>query len=127
MSQVAALCALALAASPAGAAGSEHGGSEFLAMEKIVVPIVGSDRIEGALKLKLVLTAKDAASLARMTERLPVLRAVSVAAAIEFSRLYASPQTPVDARRLSADLTKALRAAEPGVDRVLIVEVSAES
>lgn len=113
-------------ANPADAAASEQGAVELLPMEKIVVPIVGSDRIDGTLKLKLVLAAKDAASLARLTARLPELRAVSVAGAIEFSRLFASPQTPVDVRRLSADLTKALRAADPGIERVLIVEVSAE-
>lgn len=107
-------------------AASEHAAPEFLTMDQIVVPIVGSDRIEGALKVKLVLAAKDAASLERLTARLPELRAVSVAGAIEFSRLFASPQTPVDALRLSADLTAALRAADPGIARVLIVEVSAE-
>lgn len=100
---------------------------QFLTMPPIVVPIIGSDRIDGSLRLKLVLAASDTASLARLTERLPELRAVSVAGAIEFSRLYASPQTAVDARRLSADLTTALRAADPGIARVLIVEVSAES
>lgn len=119
---------LALASAASAAYGSESAGGapEFLPMTQIVVPIVGSDRIEGALKLKLVLAAKDAASLAHLTKRLPELRAISVASAIEFSRLFASPQTPVDVRRLSADLTTALRNADPGIARVLIVEVSAE-
>ncbi|MET3824904.1 MULTISPECIES: hypothetical protein [Sphingomonas] len=99
----------------------------FVAMPAIVVPIIGSDRIEGSLRFKLVLAANDSASLERLTARLPELRAVSVAGAIEFSRLFASPQTAVDARRLSADLTAALCAEDPGIARVLIVEVSAES
>ena len=118
---------LAAMASAADGAAPAEDAPEFLTMEQIVVPIVGSDSIEGAFKVKLVLVAKDAASLAHLTERLPELRAVSVAGAIEFSRLFASPQTPVDARRLSADLTSALRTADPGIARVLIVEVSAEN
>lgn len=121
------MLALVGVASAADGAESGHATPEFLTMPQIVVPIVGSDRIEGTLKLKLVLAAKDSASLAHLTERLPELRAVSLASAIEFSRLYASPQTPVDARRLSTDLTAALHAADPGIARVLIVEVSAES
>jgi hypothetical protein len=60
-----------------------------------------------------------------LTERLPELRAVSVAGAIEFSRLYASTQTPVNVVQLSAMLTAALRAKNTDVAAVLIVEVSA--
>ena len=99
----------------------------FAAMDQIVVPIVGSDHIEGSLRVKLVLAAKDAGSLDRITATMPELRAVSVAESIEFSRLYASPQTPVDAQRLSATLTTALRGANAGIARVLIVEVFARS
>ena len=117
----------ASATNAADGAAADHSAPQFLAMNQIVVPIVGSDRIEGSFKVTLVLAAKDAASLEHLTERLPELRAVSVAGAIEFSRLFASAQTPVDARRLSADLTTALRATDPGIARVLIVEVSAES
>ncbi|GHH23278.1 hypothetical protein GCM10008023_34060 [Sphingomonas glacialis] len=94
-------------------------------MAPIVVPIVGSDRLDGALHLKLVLAAADPAALARLTQRMPALRAASVAGAIEFSRLYASTRTPVDAARLRAILTAALRAEDADVADVLIVEVSA--
>jgi hypothetical protein len=87
-----------------------HEPPQLVAMAPIVVPIVGSDRLEGALRLKLVLEATDAAGLARLTERLPALRAVSLAGAIEFSRLYASPRTPVNAVVLRAALTAALHA-----------------
>jgi hypothetical protein len=111
---------------PDGAARA-HDVPQFLPMAPLVVPIVASDHLEGALRLKLVLTAKDAVSLARLTARLPELRAASFAGAIEFSRLFASAQTPVNAMRLRADLTTTLRAMDEGVDRVLIVEVSAEA
>jgi hypothetical protein len=93
-------------------------------MAPLAVPIVGGDRLEGALRLKLMLAAKDEAGLARLTEELPQLRAVTVAGSIEFSRLYASSQTPVDVVQLSKDLTKALRAKSADVAEVLIIEVS---
>lgn len=96
-------------------------------MAPIVVPIVGSDRLEGALRLKLVLAAPDPGALARVTKRLPDLRAVTVAGAIEFSRLYASPQAPVNALQLRKNLTKALRADNPDVADVLVVEIAAEA
>jgi hypothetical protein len=98
---------------------------ELVEMSQIVVPIIGSDHLEGALHLKMVLAATDGAGLARLTERLPELRAVSVAGAIEFSRLYASTHTPVNAVQLSKMLTSALRAEDADIAAVLIVEVSA--
>lgn len=97
---------------------------KLLPMAPLAVPIVGGDRLEGALRLKLMLAAKDEAGLARLTEELPQLRAVTVAGSIEFSRLYASSQTPVDVVQLSKDLTKALRAKSADVAEVLIIEVS---
>jgi hypothetical protein len=105
--------------------GAPEGGPLLVEMGPIVVPIVGSGRLDGALRLKLVVSATDAAALARLTQRLPELRAVSVAGAIEFSRLYASPQTPVNAAQLRSTLTAALHAEDAGVADTLIVEVSA--
>ena len=120
---------LAIGASPTAANGPASGSGEphFVSMDAIIVPIVGSDHFEGSLRLKLVLAAKDAEQLDRLTAKLPELRAVSIASSIEFSRLFTSPHTPVDARRLSADLTTALRTTDNGIARVLIVEVSAEN
>ena len=56
---------------------------------------------------------------------MPRLRSATLAAALEFSRLYASPMRAVDAEMLSRDLTTALQHEEPGISRVLIVEVAA--
>jgi hypothetical protein len=56
---------------------------------------------------------------------MPALREKTVAAALEFARLNASGLRAVDAQRLDHDLNAALKAAEPGVSRVLIVEVAA--
>lgn len=100
---------------------------QFVPMPLIVVPIIGSDSIEGSLRFKLVLAAKDEAGKEHLTEKLPVLRAVSVAGAMEFARLFASAQRPVDVSKLSTDLTQVLKTADAQVDRVLIVEVSAVS
>lgn len=111
----------------ANAAGGASAGSapQLVVMDPIVVPIVGSDRLEGALRMKLVLEAADPAALARITKHLPELRAVTVAGAIEFSRLYASAQTPVDAVRLRAALTDLMHAKDHDVSDILIVEISA--
>lgn len=120
-----------LALASTGSANASDGGPgdrpepQFVPMPMIVVPIIGSDTIEGSLRFKLVLAAKDEAGKEHLTETLPVLRAVSVAGAMEFARLFASAQRPVDVGRLSTDLTKALKTADAQVDRVLIVEVSA--
>ncbi len=101
------------------------GDPQLVAMGQIIVPIVGSGRLDGSMRLKLVIAATDAEALARLTERLPELRAITVAGTIEFSRLYASTQTPVNAAQLRSALKAALHAKDAGVADALIVEVSA--
>lgn len=111
-------------AEPVGArSDTAHEPPQILAMKPIIVPIVSSDRLDGALRIKFVLTAPDEAALARLTQKLPVLRAISVGEALEFSRLHASPYMPVDAARLRHGLTTALHDSDVG--SVLITEVSA--
>lgn len=105
---------------------AEGGGTPLLVeITPIVVPIIGSGRIDGSLRLKLVLSARDDAALARLNAHLPKLRAASVAGAIEFARLHASTQAPVDAAKLRSMLTTALHTQDAGVADTLIVEVSA--
>ncbi|MGK6356448.1 hypothetical protein ACMGDH_14650 [Sphingomonas sp. DT-207] len=94
-------------------------------MNEVSVPIIDADRANGALRFKLVLEARDAGTAAGMTARLPELRAATVAAALEFARLNASGLRAVDAARLDHDLTAALKTSEPGLSRLLIVEVAA--
>ncbi|WP_448661393.1 hypothetical protein ACG3SL_12130 [Sphingomonas sp. CJ20] len=112
-----------------GGGGAEAGagaeGLNLVPMEEMIVPIVDADRVTGALRFKLVLQATDPAAAAKMTEELPMLRAATVAAGLEFARLNASGMRAVDVARLDSDLTSALKAAEPGVSRVLIVQVGA--
>ena len=110
-----------------GAEGEEAALAEhhFVPVELIEAPIVVSNRIEGTFRLKLVLEAGDAGDAAEIDARLPDIRAASVAAAIEFARLYASSFAAVDAERLSASMTAALKRADPRIARVLIVEVAA--
>lgn len=115
----------AAATALAASAASPQGVPQLIAMAPIAVPIVGSDRIDGALHVKLVLAAPDASALARLTARLPALRAASIAGAIEFSRLYVSTRTPVNAVALRSALTAALRTEDGDVSDILIVEVAA--
>ena len=102
------------------------GDPHFIALDEIAVPIVGSDRIEGTLRVKLVVEAADAESVAIIENHLPALRATSVAAMIEFSRLHASALAAVNAERLKADMTAALTQEHAAIARVLVVEVIAQ-
>ena len=120
-----AIAAAVASASAANAPLPQREPPQLVVMPPIIVPIVGSGRLDGALHLKLVLAATDAPGLARLTQRLPALRAASVAGAIEFSRLYASPRAPVNAAALRTALTTVLRAEDGAVADILIVEVSA--
>ncbi|RJF85743.1 hypothetical protein [Sphingomonas cavernae] len=110
------------AADPSGvAADTPH----FVPLDRITTPIFGASRIEGELDLAVVLEASGSASAAAMRARIPEMRAASLAATLEFSRLHASGFAPVNAEQLSADLTAALKPVHPGLTRVLIVKVSA--
>nr|WP_269141408.1 hypothetical protein [Sphingomonas sp. IC-56] len=114
----------------ARASGGGGGGAEGLnlvTMEQVVVPIIDADRVSGSLRFKLVLEAANAEAAAKATAEMPMLRQASVAAGLEFARLNASGLRAVDAEELDHDLTAALKIAEPGISRVLIVEVSASS
>ena len=122
-----AVVALAATGTLAFAAPAADAEPHLVAMDEITVPIVDGGRMDGALTVKLVLGTGDADAADRVEAALPLLRSTSVAAALEFSRLYASPMAPVDAERLSNDLGQALRQAEPAVSRVLIVEVAARA
>lgn len=105
--------------------GGEAGSLNLVPMDAFEIPIVETDRLQGRLAFKLVLEGQDAAAAAQMTADLPHLRETAFAAGTEFARLHASGFTAVDAERLDHDLTAALQAADHGVSRVLIVEVSA--
>lgn len=116
----------------AAASGADKGGAgaeglHLVAMEDVSVPIIDGDRADGTLRFKLVLEATDEAAAKRLTATLPLLRATSLSAGLEFARLYASPMLPVDARRLASEMTRALQGQDAGVARVLLVEVEAQN
>jgi hypothetical protein len=123
--------ATALVPFPGGGAQASGGGSaaggglNLVPMDEMVVPIIEADRVAGNMRFKLVLEASDAAAAAKATAEMPELREATVAAALEFARLNASGLRAVDAEQLDHDLSAAIKAAEPGVSRVLIVEVAA--
>jgi hypothetical protein len=108
-----------------GGGGAE--GLNLVTMEPVVVPIIDADRVSGSLRFKLVLEAANAEAAAKATAQMPMLRQATVAAGLEFARLNASGLRPVDAEELDHDLTVALKIAEPGISRVLIVEVAASA
>ena len=118
-------CGVATVAAAAGDGNTGKDGAHMLAMEALTVPIIDGSRADGTLRVKLVLQMADASAVDTASTMLPPLRAASLAAALEFARLYATPMTPVDVERLAGDLTTALHRQDPTVTRVLIVEVAA--
>ena len=130
LSVVAAAVVAAASANVARASGSEADASaaepHFVPLDEIKVPIVGSTRIEGNLRVKLVIDAKDGAGADQLCERLPQLRSTALAATLEFSRLYASGLAPVNAELLRSEVTAAVTHHHKDVARVLVVEVAAE-
>jgi hypothetical protein len=119
---------LAMAAAGGAGVALASDGSEpaadgaFVPLDEVVVPIIGSDRVEGTLRLRMVVETGDADAV---SDRMPALRAASLAAAVEHSRLYASALAPVNAEQLGGDMNAALKHADPAVGRVLLTEVGA--
>ncbi|WP_176594179.1 hypothetical protein [Sphingobium sp. EM0848] len=118
-----AITAASLAALPAYA--QEMPGATFVVMEEISAPIVDASRVDGLLRVSLVLQVRDAHGAARLARRMPELRAAGLAAAIELARLHGSPFTAVDANRLTAALTPVLQRVDGRITKVLIVKLSA--
>lgn len=114
-----------LAQASGGGGGSGGGALHLVPMDEITVPIIDADRMAGSLNFKLVLEAGSNEIAIQVLKDLPVLRATSVEAGLEFARLNASGLRAVDAEQLDHDLTAAIKAAQPGITRVLIVEVRA--
>jgi hypothetical protein len=98
----------------------------FVTIPEVVVPIIDSGRLNGRLRFGVVVDAADAESAARLTADVPRLQSDLIATGIEFSRLYVSALTPVDAKALAIEVDRSLRSQNPDVSRVLIVNVSAE-
>ncbi|MEP9359767.1 hypothetical protein [Sphingomonas sp. KR3-1] len=128
------LAALGLAALPLGGGAQASGGGgasaeglHLVPMEEVTVPIIDADRVNGALTFKLVIDAGSAEVATKINGEMPVLRSATIAAGLEFARLNASALRAVDAQQLDQDLSAALKAAEPGLQKVLIVEVEART
>ncbi|KQS02020.1 hypothetical protein ASG11_14545 [Sphingomonas sp. Leaf357] len=120
--------AIALAQGSTADASEGAAGPAFVPMAEIVVPIVDGAQAYGRLRIKLVLLAHDAASVAPIQAQMPAMRETALIAAAEFARLHASPFAPIDARRLAQAISTAMIA--QGKDhlftRVLLVGVFAE-
>ena len=101
--------------------------AHLVPIEKITVPIIGSTRIEGSLRVELVLDATNAGAAETISDQAPAIRATLIAAALEFARLYASAHGASNAERLRAGLTSALKREHEGVRDVLVVEIVTRS
>lgn len=94
-------------------------------VDGIAVPIVDSSKVDGVLRLDIAVNAGDTAAAARLTERMPELRAALVMAALEFSRLHASPASAVDVEKLRAAMGEALQGQMSENAEVLVLRVAA--
>ena len=122
------LAGLGLAAAAAGqpalaSAPQQVGPAQFVALDRIVVPIVDGGRVEGQLAFTLVLAAPDAATAEALAARPAAVRETVVNAALDFANIHASSHRPVDAGQLLAALRAAL--AEQPVSEIYLVEASA--
>ena len=127
-SQAALLAAAAAVATAAGRP-AVHGPDPeaFVPMGGIIVPIVDANHVEGKLDFKLVVAARDAAAANRIRAAQTSMRSRAMTAGLEFSRLYATRLSAVDAPKLVAELEKALKQDNDDVARVLLVEVVTKS
>ncbi|MBO9713514.1 MAG: hypothetical protein J7495_11405 [Sphingomonas sp.] len=105
--------------------GDAAAGLNLVPMTEVDVPVVDSGLVSGVLHFKLVLQAANPEAAKRIEGTMPALRASAVAAGIEFARLEVSALRAVDAKALDAAMTQTLHKLDPGVSRVLVVEVSA--
>lgn len=101
--------------------------THFIAVPRIVLPIVDGQRIDGRLSFDLAVVTADDATAKRVSATLPELRAAAVMAGTEFSRLQASALTPVDVEALALRLSASIRQRDSDVASVLIVKVRASA
>ena len=101
--------------------------SAFVPMDNIVVPIVDANHVEGTLDFILVIAASDDAAATRIKAASASMRSRAMTAGLEFSRLYATRLSAVDAPQLARELDKALKKDNDDVQKVLLVEVVTKS
>jgi len=99
----------------------------YVAMTPLTVPIVECDRMSGAMTIKVIIDAGTPEAAGKLTADMPRLRETTLLAAMEFARLHASAQRPIDAERLDSDLSHALVKEKPAGAKVLLTRVSAQS
>ncbi|AMO72594.1 hypothetical protein [Sphingorhabdus sp. M41] len=97
----------------------------FVMLDPVSVPIIDGGRLEGRLDFTVVIAARDSASAEDLDGNVAKLRDTLIDAALDFSSLYASSKTPVDARLLVAKLQAAMLAKDPRVAAIYLVDVSA--
>lgn len=99
--------------------------SAFLSVDDITTPIFSTGGIDGSLSMSVAIQTSNETMVRELREKMPELRAAILTSTLEFSRLYASGFTPVDAERLDGELSSALKRVHPGAEKVLILKLSA--
>jgi hypothetical protein len=112
-------------ATGAHAADESSATTQFVEMDTISVPIVDSNRVDGALHVKLMIDVADPVTAERLRKNMPALREAALGAALDFARVQASAYSPVDVASLDTALTSAVGSVDKAASHVLIVEVSA--
>lgn len=97
----------------------------LLTVDEIQTPIFGASRIEGTLNLALAVEASDKVVADQLRDKMPLIRSALLASSIEYSRLHVSGLAPVNAERLNAALNASVKGMSPGIERVLLLRVSA--
>ena len=120
-----AIAAGGIASASASAPGAAPVELHLVTLQELEVPIVDSGRMDGTLRVKFVVNAVDAHAAESLEQRQPELRSLALGAATEFSRIYASGLSPVNAEILKAKARAALQRAHPEIADVLVVQVSA--
>ena len=122
----AALLCLAMPATGATPERAETGKEVLLHLTDMSVPIVDAGRMDGVLRLSIVLQTDNQQAADALTAKMPEIQAETLSAASEFARLYASPYAPVDVERLIAELNPALNRQGTGIRKILITHVVAK-
>jgi flagellar basal body-associated protein FliL len=120
-----AIAAGGLASASASAPGVTPVELHLVSLDELEVPIVDSGRLDGTLRVKFMVNAVDAHAADALEQRQPELRSLVLGAATEFSRIYASGLSPVNAEILKTKARAALQRSHPEIADVLILQVSA--
>ncbi len=127
LAKIATVCLplIALAGTPAWSGETEAPTNAFITLPEIRTAIVDSGSVEGVITVKLAIKPAKPDGSEGLVARLPSIRTTALSAVLEFARLRASAYRPVNSELLRAQVSNALRKADPGIGQVLVLELGA--